>query len=139
MSLSFLIYISVATSEPSDSELSQILQVSRTNNERDNITGMLLYKERRFMQLLEGPGAVVRATYDRIAGDPRHHEITMLVEGELEERDFPDWSMGFQTLDNENVRALPGYSDFLDLKFSVFQFADDPSRAHQLLRVFRRL
>ncbi|HEX8279730.1 MAG TPA: BLUF domain-containing protein [Chthoniobacterales bacterium] len=139
MKLYFLIYVSVATDELNEPQLFEMLKLSRANNERDDITGMLLYKDGRFMQLLEGPESAVCATYSRIARDLRHRDVTILLEGPIQERDFTEWSMGFQALDNETARATPGFSPFLDVKFSVFEFQSDPSRAHQLLRIFRRM
>jgi hypothetical protein len=137
--LYFLIYVSIASGELAEPELIELLKISRENNARDDITGMLLYKDGRFMQLLEGAESAVCATYGRIARDPRHHDASILLEGETAERDFDDWSMGFHALDGEAARALPGFSPFLELKFSVFDFRSDPSRAHQLLRIFRRM
>lgn len=137
--LYFLIYVSIATADVSEQQLLDLLTVSRENNTRDDITGMLLYKEGRFMQLLEGPEAAVCATYARIARDLRHRDVTILLEGPLAERDFTEWSMGFQALDDRTVRETPGFSPFLEAKFSVFDFQSDPSRAHQLLRIFRRM
>ena len=139
MQLYFLIYVSIASDALTSAELLDLLRVSRENNVRDDITGLLLYKDRRFMQLLEGPEAAVCATYGRIARDPRHRDAALLLEGAIDERDFADWSMGFHDLDEETARATPGFSPFLDVKFSVFDFASDPSRAHQLLRIFRRI
>jgi hypothetical protein len=134
-----LIYVSIASAELREQELLDLLKVSRENNVLDDITGMLLYKDGRFMQLLEGPETAVCATYARIARDLRHRDPTILLESDTEERDFIDWSMGFKALDQETARATPGFSRFLDAEFSVFEFASDPSRAHQLLRVFRRI
>lgn len=91
------------------------------------------------MQILEGSEDAVRATYDRIERDPRHRDAAILLQGATAERDFADWSMGFHDLDTETARATPGFSAFLNTKFSVFDFASDPSRAHQLLRIFRRM
>lgn len=139
MKLYYLIYISIATGDLGEEELLNLLTISRENNAHDEITGMLLYKERRFIQLLEGPEAAVCATYARIARDLRHQDATILLEGQSDERDFADWTMGFHALDAETARTIPGFSPFLDLKFSVFDFRSDPSRAHQLLRIFRRI
>lgn len=133
-----LIYVSIASDAFRDDELLEILRVSRENNPRVGITGILLYKNRKFMQLLEGPEKAVCETYARIALDSRHRDVTVLLQDEIDERDFEDWSMGFQNLADESVRRTPGYSSFLDVEFSVFEFASDPSRAHQLLRIFRR-
>ncbi len=139
MKLYHLIYLSIATAEMLEAQLLELLETSRQNNTRDEITGMLLYKDGRFMQLLEGPESKVCATYGRIVRDLRHRDVTILLEGPIEDRDFADWSMGFRTLDDATVHDTPGYSDFLEARFSVFDFASDPSRAHQLLRVFRRM
>lgn len=139
MSLYFLIYVSAATSPFSEEELVDLLRSSRERNTRDEITGMLLYKDGRFMQLLEGPETAVCATFHRIVRDARHRDVTVLLEGQLAQRDFADWSMGFQAVDGEAATKIPGFTPFLDAKFSVFEFASDPSRAHQLLRVFRRI
>lgn len=133
-----LIYVSIANEAFREEELLDILRVSRDKNLRNGITGMLLYKNRKFMQLLEGPEKAVCETYARIVRDPRHRDVTVLLQGETPERDYVDWSMGFQNLEDESVRDTPGYSPFLDADFSVFDFASDPSRAHQLLRIFRR-
>jgi hypothetical protein len=139
MQLYFLIYVSIASDELRSEDLLDLLRVSRENNVRDDITGLLLYKERRFMQLLEGSETAVCATYARIARDSRHHDATVLLQGETDDRDFADWSMGFHAIDDEVARSTPGFSPFLSTKFSVFDFASDPSRAHQLLRIFRRM
>lgn len=139
MKLYHLIYLSIATVEMAEPQLLELLEVSRENNSRDEITGLLLYKDGRFMQLLEGPEKEVCATYSRIVRDLRHRDVTILLEGPIAERDFSEWSMGFRAIDDTTARDTPGYSDFLEVKFSVFEFASDPSRAHQLLRVFRRM
>lgn len=139
MKLYFLIYVSIASGELTEQQLVELLEVSRANNVRDEITGMLLYKDSRFMQMLEGPEKAVCATYARIARDSRHHDVTILLEGPTEDRDFDDWSMGFQALDGEAARAIPGFTPFLEMTFSVFDFRSDPSRAHQLLRIFRHI
>lgn len=134
-----LVYVSIANEEVREEELLEILRVSRINNSRTGITGILLYKNRKFMQLLEGDEDAVCKTFARIGRDSRHRDVTVLFQNETDERDFADWSMGFQNLDEQAARATPGYSRFLEAEFSLFEFASDPSRAHQLLRIFRRI
>lgn len=139
MPLYYLIYVSIAHAPMEQAELIELLRVSRDNNARDDITGMLLYKDSKFMQLLEGPEAAVCVTYARIERDRRHHDVTILLEGHTPERDFRDWSMAFENLDAATASTTPGYSGFLNTDLSVFEFASDPSKAHQLLRIFRRI
>ena len=51
--MNYLIYISTATHSLNDDELKEILVKSQENNLRDGLTGMLLYGEETFVQLLE--------------------------------------------------------------------------------------
>ena len=61
-----LIYVSTAVRLLNKDELVEILNVSREKNARLNITGLLLYKDGNFMQLLEGRKEDVLALYDVI-------------------------------------------------------------------------
>jgi hypothetical protein len=85
------------------------------NNAKIGVTGMLLYKDGNFMQLIEGPGEPVRALHAKISIDPRHRGLMTLLQGHQEKREFQDWAMGFQSLDVVGLRQLPGYSDILNV------------------------
>jgi hypothetical protein len=63
MPMFFLIYRSVATIVPSEADLAQLLEHARPANDTRGITGMLLYQNGRYMQLLEGEEAAVRALF----------------------------------------------------------------------------
>lgn len=73
----FLVYVSSAVRPFSRSDLEDLPATSRDNNAELGITGMLLYRDDNFMQILEGEEGPVRALYDKIGNDPRHRvEIT---------------------------------------------------------------
>lgn len=135
----FLIYLSIATQEFTTDELVDLLNVARTHNGEIGITGMLLYKDGRFMQILEGKKETVQSLFKKISNDPRHHKVVTLLEGPCEAREFPDWSMGFRSLDSADLSATPGYSEFLNRPFTEDEFLPDPTRAQRLLRVFKRI
>jgi hypothetical protein len=80
---------------PPETEIRAILTASRRNNKLDNITGALLFTASGFAQVLEGPREVVERSFERISGDPRHADVTVLSFTPTERRSFPDWSMGF--------------------------------------------
>ena len=63
----------------------------------------------RFMQVLEGEAAVVDATYGRVKLDTRHHSPILLSRHEIDEREFANWSMGFRSLQMEDLQALPEF------------------------------
>lgn len=92
MPLTQLIYVSRPFGYD-DLDLLTILSSARRNNVRDGITGALICREDLYMQLLEGPEAVVQNTYKRISSDSRHTEVRLLFAGETEARLFPEWAM----------------------------------------------
>jgi Sensors of blue-light using FAD len=134
----FLVYVSSAVKPFLQSELLDLLAKSRENNARLGITGMLLYKDGNFMQALEGEEGAVQALYARIGRDPRHRGLLTLLQGPLEERQFPEWSMGFRDLNAADVLSTPGYSEFLNTPLMGKEFSSDPTRCQKLLLTFKR-
>ncbi|NVK35757.1 MAG: BLUF domain-containing protein [Rhodobacteraceae bacterium] len=80
------------------SVIDSILEKSRHNNAFNGITGVLLYSDGLFFQVLEGTPADVGATYDRICSDNRHTDVEILAEAEVSRRTFSDVWMGFSDL-----------------------------------------
>lgn len=66
---------------------------ARQGNQRDGITGALICRRDIYLQLLEGPGPVVRAAYDRIRRDDRHLDVRLHVSDPVSARLFADWAM----------------------------------------------
>ncbi len=133
-----LTYVSSALKPFSKSELEQLLVVSRENNAERGVTGMLLYKEGNFMQVLEGDERKVRTLYEKISVDARHKDDIVLLQGPVAERQFPEWSMGFRDLDSPGAGDIPGYSEFLNTPLSGREFSADPTRSQKLLLTFKR-
>ncbi|WP_181707613.1 BLUF domain-containing protein [Chthonobacter rhizosphaerae] len=74
--------------------LKEILGVSQRNNQRDGVTGSLIFDKVWFLQILEGNLEIIQATYKRIEKDSRHREATVMTVRPLIQRQFPDWGMG---------------------------------------------
>lgn len=115
--LTQVIYISSATAPFTDDDLKALLELARRKNEPLGLTGLLLYANGTFMQLLEGPAAAVDACLDKIRLDPRHTGINILVRTEVEAREFAEWSMGFHRVDREDCERLPGYAPVFEAGF----------------------
>jgi hypothetical protein len=131
------IYVSSSVKLFTSDELVELLEKSRINNEKLGLTGMLLYKDGDFMQVLEGDEEAVRWLSARIGRDPRHTNVKALLEGPITEREFPDWSMGFHNLDGIEAGEISGYSSFLDSPLRAESFASTPSLARQFLLLFK--
>jgi len=130
-------YNSSAAVPFSEGELLELLTLSRENNTAQGVTGLLLFKRGKFLQVLEGDERRVRDLLGRIEKDPRHYQVEELRWEVIKERRFPDWSMGFRNLDNVDVQRTPGYSMFMNEPLTSPDFKADPSRVRKLLSVFR--
>jgi len=137
MSLYHLVYASSAVVPFSEAELFALLATSRRNNEKAQVTGMLLYREGNFMQALEGAEPIVKEIHTRIAADRRHAGLITLLHGPIATRTFPSWTMGFRNLDSAELKATPGYSDFLNDDWLSPKMTANPSRTLRLLEIFR--
>jgi hypothetical protein len=132
-----LVYVSSAVKPFSKTELVELLKEARENNERLDVTGMLLYRDGNFMQVLEGEEPVVRDLYAKIERDPRHEGSIILLEETLKRRQFGEWSMGFRDLNDKDVHALPGFSQSMNKALVADNFRYDPTGCLSLLNIFR--
>ncbi len=132
-----LIYGSAATKLLSESELIEILKKARENNSKRNVTGMLLYNDGNFLQVLEGEEADVTYIYEKIDKDPRHHETMVYVKKPIDHRVFGDWEMGFVNGVNVDLETIPGYTDFISNPDHSTKL-EDASYAYAFLDVFRQ-
>jgi hypothetical protein len=132
-----ILYISTAARPLSDSELRDLLRGSHERNERAGITGMLLYKDEAFMQLLEGPEPAVKTLFEKISKDARHHGVIALLEGPVDCRQFPTSLMAFRDL-GRGAAHLPGYSEFLNTPLNGDLFKKDLTKCQRLLLLFKQ-
>jgi hypothetical protein len=137
MSLISLIYISFASHSMNDDELKAILETARDFNGKNDITGMLLFRDDFFIQVLEGKAEVVEPLFTKIEKDARHQNVLVIETSNVEARSFPNWSMGFNKIGDEDVETLPGFNDFLQNDRDVSFFMTQPSRAAELLARFK--
>lgn len=133
-----LVYVSSAVRLFTDQELAELLRVSRSNNERGGITGMLLYAGGNFIQAIEGPPDTVAALETRIGLDDRHRGIITLIDGPVEERSFPEWSMGFRRMETVLEASVAGQNEAFLPGVTPRALVAAPGRALTLLRSFRR-
>jgi hypothetical protein len=108
-----MVYVSAARRLFSEDELAALLYLSRANNQRDGITGLLLYMDGNFMQAIEGEESAIEDLQQRLAADPRHTQMTTILKLGVERRRFRDWSMGFTNIDHLPDADRHGFSDFL--------------------------
>lgn len=132
-----LIYVSTARELMNKDTLVGILAKAREKNARLGITGMLLYKDGNFLQLLEGEESVVRELYDKIVLDAAHFDSLILMDDSVSDRMFADWRMGFRNLSDPELQSLPGFAPFKHLNFNQNGVSPDVATCLDILRFFK--
>lgn len=94
MSLHRLIYTSMPIASGAE-DINAILEVSRHNNERSALTGVLLFTHKWFVQIIEGDCRVLTERFIKIGSDTRHHDVHLRSYQRISERAFNDWTMGY--------------------------------------------
>lgn len=131
-----IVYMSRAATPFDDAALGTLLQESRLRNEALGVSGLLVAKNGRFMQLLEGPAWSVDDRFAAISRDARHGEVKSLIREDIEHRRFDGWSMAYRSLDDADVAAEDGFSPFLSGTMD-FPRSFDRTSAAWLLKWFR--
>lgn len=112
-----LVYTSTAAAPFRETALAYLLAQSRADNGARDVTGMLLYRGERFIQVLEGPSDAVRRLAVTIGQDARHRDMRILVDESIDARRFADWTMGYRPLNGDADDAPAGFRDsFEDLE-----------------------
>ena len=106
-----LMYASRAAQGVKPEALSAILKRSTSHNPSVGVTGVLCFSGEVFLQVLEGGRSQVSALYNRIACDPRHHDVVLLSFDEIAERRFAGWAMGHVDIARLNPALLLKYSE----------------------------
>ncbi len=73
--LTRLIYASEITTPLTSSAVQEIVDKARAANQRRQLTGMLAFDSRSFLQVLEGRREAVSQLFCQIAADPRHQRV----------------------------------------------------------------
>ncbi|MCL1038406.1 BLUF domain-containing protein [Shewanella submarina] len=134
--LAFLIYISREAEGMNSDTLTQLLSKTRVSNKANEITGMLLYQDGCFMQVLEGAKAAICELFEKIAKDSRHEKVDLLILEAAERRYFEEWSMGFCNMARPGDKELASYSAFLRQGLRAANAPLAPCIPAAFLRVF---
>jgi hypothetical protein len=99
-----LVYVSRAAASVTHQDLLDLMATSQTANSASGVTGLLLYSDGGFLQVIEGSRAAVESLYASIEVDQRHDEVTLVRTRERRAREFPDWNMVFGAVDDRRRR-----------------------------------
>ena len=132
-----LAYVSTSCEHFAPEELSVIVQRFDEWNEANGVTGMLVYKDETFLQVIEGTIETINKLFDKILLDPRHINIYTIYISEIKEREFGNWGMTYLVPDIDELVVVDEACDYIkNGKVSRRLFEND-IRSHKLLLHFK--
>ena len=72
-------YVSTADYSLEESEVERLLIESEISNNENNLSGILLFSEGNFLQVLEGKKETILSLYETILNDKRHHSVLKIL------------------------------------------------------------
>jgi Sensors of blue-light using FAD len=101
-----VIYLSVASPDLSEHDTVELLNEARKANRQNDVSGMMLYVGGCLLLLLEGAAANIDSASRAISADER--EMRIILREPIPEREFPEWIMGFETIEPLEAGRLLG-------------------------------
>lgn len=90
--------------------LAAIVECAAHRNRHLGLSGALVHRPGRFLQVLEGPAPALEDVFERICRDPRHADIALLEFAPVDQPCFAGWTMVLA-----DRRLAPGMIDSIDL------------------------
>jgi hypothetical protein len=109
-----VLYSSTITTKDYQKAIDDILLRARKNNDKNHLSGILLFRNGDFLQLLEGDKLNVYYTLKKIRDDERHMNMKILHEGEIPKRIFEGWQMAFKSENEKNPELQKKVLEVLD-------------------------
>jgi hypothetical protein len=128
-----MVYSSLAGKKMLKSDLYIILRQARHNNKISGVTGLLVYTDRHFFQVLEGNKEVVSVLFEKISSDKRHSNIRILYESEVDGRSFPNWEMAYATPSARELANWAGLKNATTLEDTLNSMESENSRVTAVL------
>lgn len=111
--------------------LGEMMRDFKKNNFEHGITGLLIYSEGSFLQLIEGDEKPIDRLMKLIQKDKIHHSLIILAQAKTELRIFPAWSMGYEAVSQEQ---FAGVRQLLQQSSNALGFAD---QSHPVLNYIK--
>jgi hypothetical protein len=121
-----LVYFSSTVKPFQEEDLINILQHSRSHNNKVGITGLLLYVRGNVIQVLEGEQQAVESLYKRIEQDARHTNVSLAINRPIHQRLFPKWAMGYETISHQQLEEIRTVVNLERAKASPLILSENP-------------
>ena len=113
-------YVSQVSENISEEEIDKILEKSEEYNKNNDVTGILLFSEGNFLQVIEGKKEIVDPLFDKIKADYRHQGLIIIFNRPIQRAELNGYKADFITqhkrINDENVSTYLKHIQTLDPK-----------------------
>jgi len=127
------VYTSAAIQPMPKSKLYKILVDSRVSNKVADVTGLLVYVDGTFLQVLEGEQEVVSTLLEKISKDRRHKDVKVVYKTGIERRTFNAWQMAYVSPSPKEFATWAGLRNTTTLESTLETLESEPSRFPSVL------
>ncbi|MCK8522202.1 BLUF domain-containing protein [Aquimarina sp. D1M17] len=93
-------YVSTINPQVSDMNVTELMDHVKHRNTDLEITGILIYSEGNFFQVLEGEKDIIHSIFNKIKNDTRHYNIIKILDKEIEDHSFSKYHSSFTVISN---------------------------------------
>lgn len=127
------VYTSAAIQPMPKSKLYKILVDSRVSNKLAGVTGLLVYVDGTFLQVLEGEQEIVSTLLEKISKDRRHKDVNVVYKIGIERRTFDAWQMAYVSASTKELATWAGLSSTTSLESTLKTLESEPNRFPSVL------
>ncbi|TPN83013.1 BLUF domain-containing protein [Aquimarina algicola] len=95
-------YVSTISKSISDSDIEELMKYVKLQNNDKKITGILIYSEGNFFQVLEGQEEDIKTLFDKIKKDSRHYNIIKMLDKPVKGISFSEYHSSFTIVSGHN-------------------------------------
>ncbi len=88
-------YVSTANRDLNQDEVAELLEQTEIRNNNEGVNGFLIYSGGNFFEVMEGEESKIKDKFKNIKKDPRHGNIMMIFEKEIDKPLFDDKEANF--------------------------------------------
>lgn len=129
-----VIYVSSVVPNISEHDTLKFLNQARTVNREHDVSGLMLYIGGCFLQMLEGEAARIDVVCSTIFQDER--DMRIILREPIAEREFPEWTMGFEAVEPLEAGRLLGEPRLFDSASQCSRI--NPDSAKTLMSIIGR-
>lgn len=126
-------YSSKATNEMMLSHLIGILRQARTKNKLSDVTGLLVFIDGMFLQVLEGEEGTVKDLMKKITEDTRHQDIKVIRGSNVEKLTFSNWEIAYTSPSAKKLAIWSGLDDTRTVEEILSSLKNDPEMVPELM------